>query len=149
MRRVCVAQQESPQPLRHVVRVGDELPLWAGASSKVLLIGAPEPLLVRVARSSPYGEAHVATLRAWIGQAAHDGHAASHGEREPGLSAVAVPINGPITGFAGGGTRATVAALTLSGPTVRFTGDRVREFAADLREAAERMSERGFDHPLT
>ena len=35
--RVCVAQQESPQPLRHVVRVGDELPLWAGASSKILL----------------------------------------------------------------------------------------------------------------
>ncbi|GAA2214006.1 IclR family transcriptional regulator [Nonomuraea monospora] len=138
--RVCIAQQESPQPLRHVVRVGDELPLWAGASSKVLLIEAPERLLVRVARSSPYGEAHVPTLRAWIGQAAHDGYAASHGEREPGLSAVAVPVargTGP------------VAALTLSGPTVRFTAERVREFAADLREAAKRMSERGFDHPLT
>jgi DNA-binding IclR family transcriptional regulator len=141
VRRICIAQQESPQPLRHVVRVGDELPLWAGASSKVLLIQAPERLLVRVARSSPYGEAHVATLRAWIGQAARDGYAASHGEREPGLSAVAVPVNG--------GPRASAAALTLSGPTVRFTEDRVRKFAADLREAAERMSERGFDHPLT
>jgi DNA-binding IclR family transcriptional regulator len=42
-----------------------------------------------------------------------------------------------------------VAALTLSGPTVRFTEDRVEEFTADLREAAKRMSERGFDHPLT
>ncbi|MGR6917503.1 helix-turn-helix domain-containing protein [[Actinomadura] parvosata] len=40
-------------------------------------------------------------------------------------------------------------AFTLSGPTVRFGADRVREFAADLREAAERMSRRGFDHPLT
>nr|SBO97822.1 Transcriptional regulator, IclR family [Nonomuraea gerenzanensis] len=141
VRRICIAQQESPQPLRHVVRVGDELPLWAGASSKVLLIGAPERLLERVARSSPYGEAHVVTLRAWAGQAAHDGYAASHGEREPGLSAVAVPV--------ATGLRAPVAALTLSGPTVRFTADRVGEFAADLREAAKRMSERGFDHPLT
>ncbi|GAA3591213.1 IclR family transcriptional regulator [Nonomuraea rosea] len=141
MHRICIAQQESPQPLRHVVRVGDELPLWAGASSKVLLKDAPDRLLARVARSSPHGETHVATLREWIEQAARDGYAVSHGEREPGLSAVAVPITG--------GTRATVAALTLSGPTVRFTEDRVQAFAADLREAAKRMSERGFDHPLT
>jgi DNA-binding IclR family transcriptional regulator len=141
LHRICIAQQESPQPLRHVVRVGDELPLWAGASSKVLLKDAPDRLLARVARSSPHGETHVATLREWIEQAARDGYAVSHGEREPGLSAVAVPITG--------GTRATVAALTLSGPTVRFTEDRVQAFAADLREAAKRMSERGFDHPLT
>lgn len=51
--RVCVAQQESPQPLRHVVRVGDELPLWGGASSKVLLRDASPALLKRIARSSP------------------------------------------------------------------------------------------------
>ncbi|MER6005012.1 IclR family transcriptional regulator [Nonomuraea angiospora] len=138
--RVCIAQQESPQPLRHVVRVGDELPLWAGASSKILLKDAPERLLSRVARSSPYGESHTATLREWIDQAARDGYAASHGEREPGLSAVAVPVTS--------GSGATVAALTLSGPTVRFGDDRVAEFAADLREVAKRMSERGFDHPL-
>ncbi|MEV0387925.1 IclR family transcriptional regulator [Nonomuraea sp. NPDC050643] len=141
MRRICIAQQESPQPLRHVVRVGDELPLWAGASSKVLLRDAPERLLLRVARASPHGAAHVATLRAWIDEAARDGFAASHGEREPGLSAVAVPVMGC--------SGAALAALTLSGPTVRFTEDRVEEFAADLREAAKRMSERGFDHPLT
>ena len=39
--RVCVAQQESPRALRHVVQVGDEFPLWAGATSKVLLSDAP------------------------------------------------------------------------------------------------------------
>ncbi|MEO3797514.1 IclR family transcriptional regulator [Nonomuraea sp. B10E15] len=139
--RICIAQQESPQPLRHVVRVGDELPLWAGASSKILLKDASERLLQRVARSSPDGAAHLATLRSWIDEAAHAGYAVSHGEREPGLSAVAVPVTG--------GSRATVAALTLSGPTVRFTEERVGIFAADLREAAKRMSERGFDHPLT
>ncbi|SEG87987.1 DNA-binding transcriptional regulator, IclR family [Nonomuraea solani] len=139
--RVCIAQQESPQPLRHVVRVGDELPLWAGASSKILLRDAPAKLLTRIARSSPHGEGHVATLREWADQAARDGYAASHGEREPGLSAVAVPVLG--------GSQATVAALSLSGPTVRFGADRVAEFAADLRDVAKRMSERGFDHPLT
>lgn len=138
--RVCVAQQESPLPLRHVVRVGDELPLWGGASAKVLLKDAPEALLLRVARSSPHGREHLEELRRSVEQAAADGYAVSHGEREAGTSAVAVPVSG--------GSGAVVAALTLSGPSVRFTGDRVQEFAADLREVAKRMAERGFDHPL-
>jgi len=138
--RVCVAQQESPRALRHVVHVGDELPLWAGAASKVLLREAPGTLLRRVAAGSPYGEGHVERLRAWAAEAADRGWAASHGEREEGLSAVAVPV----TGRSG----AVVAALSLSGPTVRFPGDVVTQYAADLREVARQMSERGFDHPL-
>lgn len=139
--RVCVAQQESPQPLRHVVHVGDELPLWAGASSKVLLRDAPEALLRRVALGSPYGEGHVQRLREWITEAAHQGWAVSHGEREDGLSAVAVPVLGR------SGT--VVASLSLSGPTVRFPDELVTRFADDLREVARQMSERGFDHPLS
>lgn len=138
--RICVAQQESPQPLRHVVQVGDELPLWAGASAKVLLRGAPPGLLTRVARSSPFGESHVATLRTWIEDAVHAGFAASEGEREPGLSAVAVPIPSR--------SSAVAAALTLSGPSIRFTESRIAEFVDDLQQAAARIAERGFDHPL-
>ena len=138
--RVCVAQQESPRPLRHVVQVGDELPLWAGASAKILLSDAPDALLARIARRSPYGDGHAQTLREQAAEARGDGYAVSHGEREEGLSAVAVPV----TGRSG----AVVAALTLSGPTLRFTPERVTEFVADLKTAAARMSERGFDHPL-
>lgn len=138
--RVCVAQQESPRPLRHVVQVGDELPLWAGASSKILLSDATETFLSRVAHRSPYGDGHLETLRKWTADARRDGFATSHGEREEGLSAVAVPI----TGRSG----AVVAALALSGPTLRFTPERVTEFAADLKSAAAQMSERGFDQLL-
>jgi DNA-binding IclR family transcriptional regulator len=138
--RICVAQQESPRPLRHVVQVGDELPLWGGASSKVLLSDAPETLLARVAHGSPAGDSHLETLRQWAAGVRRDGYAVSHGEREDGISAVAVPV----TGRSG----AVVAALALSGPTLRFTPDRVAEFAADLKLAAARVSERGFDHPL-
>ncbi|MEV6967093.1 IclR family transcriptional regulator [Hamadaea sp. NPDC051192] len=135
--RVCIAQQESPQPLRHVVHVGDELPMWAGATAKVLLRDASPALLARVARSSPYGESHVRRLQEWIDEAAVQGFAVSHGEREDGLSAVAVPIVGR------SGT--IVAALSLSGPTLRFTEPRIVEFVADLKEMAKRMSDRGFE----
>jgi DNA-binding IclR family transcriptional regulator len=139
--RVCIAQQESPQPLRHVVHVGDELPLWAGASSKVLLRHASPGLLARIARSSPYGEGHVRRLREWIDQAAHEGFAVSHGEREDGLTAVAVPILSR--------SGSVVAALSLSGPTMRFPDERVAEFVVDLKEVAKRMADRGFDHPMS
>src|SRR5690606_24361710 len=61
--RVCIAQQESPEPLRHVVHVGAELPMWAGATAKVLLRDASPGLLERIARSSPYGPAHVRRLQ--------------------------------------------------------------------------------------
>lgn len=138
--RVCIAQQESPQPLRHVVHVGDELPLWGGASSKVLLRNASAELLERIARSSPYGPGHARRLREWIDEASTDGYAVSHGERDEGLSAVAVPIVGR------SGT--VVAALSLSGPTVRFTEDRVADFIKDLQAAAAQITERGFEHPL-
>jgi DNA-binding IclR family transcriptional regulator len=138
--RVCVAQQESPQPLRHVVHVGDELPLWAGASSKILLRDADRPLLTRVARSSPYGPDYVKALRAQIDEAAVRGFAFSHGEREAGLSAVAVPVVGR--------TGSVVAALSLSGPTVRFPDERIQEFVGALIEVAGHMTERGFDHPF-
>ncbi|WP_027345002.1 IclR family transcriptional regulator [Hamadaea tsunoensis] len=135
--RVCIAQQESPQPLRHVVHVGDELPMWAGAAAKVLLRDANATLLSRVARSSPYGEQHVRRLQEWIDEAAVQGFAFSHGEREDGLSAVAVPV----VGHSG----SVVAALSLSGPTLRFTDQRIAEFVADLKEMAKRMSDRGFE----
>jgi DNA-binding IclR family transcriptional regulator len=138
--RVCIAQQESPQPLRHVVQVGDELPMWAGASSKVLLRDAEPGFLERIARSSPHGTRHAQVMREWIDEAARRGYGESHGEREAGLSAVAVPILGRSGGV--------VAALALSGPSIRFTADRVTEFAADLRQVAQQMSERGFDRPF-
>jgi DNA-binding IclR family transcriptional regulator len=138
--RVCIAQQESPQPLRHVVQVGDELPLWGGASSKVLLRNASAELLERIAKSSPDGPGRAGQLREWADAAAAQGFAVSHGERDEGLSAVAVPIVGR------SGT--VVASLSLSGPTVRFTDDRVVAFIKDLQAAAAQITERGFEHPL-
>jgi DNA-binding IclR family transcriptional regulator len=138
--RVCIAQQESPQPLRHVVQVGDELPLWGGASSKVLLRNASAELLERIAKSSPDGPGRAGQLREWADTAAVQGFAVSHGERDEGLSAVAVPIVGR------SGT--VVASLSLSGPTVRFTDDRVADFIKDLQAAAAQITERGFEHPL-
>ncbi len=138
--RVCVAQEESPMSLRHVVHVGDELPLWAGASSKVLLRDAPGGLLEQIVRAAPEGAERLSPLRDEIAGAAGDGYGVSHGEREVGLSAVAVPISGQ--------NGEVVASLSYSGPTSRFPQDRIPGLIADLQWAARQLTERGFDHPL-
>jgi len=141
LHRICVAHEESPRPLRHVVDVGDEQPLWAGASSKILLRDASDALLRRVALASPHGEAHVERLRAWAAEAAERGYAVSSSEFDEGLTAVAVPIIGR--------TGKAVASLSLSGPSHRFPYEAVEHFATDLAEAAALLSAQGFDHPLS
>lgn len=138
--RVCIAQEESPMPLRHVVHVGDELPLWVGASSKVLLRDAPTSFLERIVQSAPAGHEQLPVLTDGIANAARDGYGVSHGEREVGLSAVAVPILGRQGDL--------VASLSYSGPTSRFPDDRISDLITDLQWAAKQLTDRGFDHPL-
>ncbi|MFG3292318.1 IclR family transcriptional regulator [Streptomyces sp. NPDC048179] len=139
--RVCVAHEESTHPLRHVVDVGDEQPLWAGASSKVLLRDASAAQLRRVALASPQGEAYTDRLREWVADATRHGYAVSSSEWDEGLTAVAVPV----TGRSG----AVVASLSLSGPSQRFPYEAIERFAAALGEAARLISDQGFSHPLS
>ncbi|GAA3743896.1 DNA-binding IclR family transcriptional regulator [Spinactinospora alkalitolerans] len=135
--RVCVAQQEGPRNLRHVVNVGDELPLWSGAAAKILLIGCDDALLRRVAAASPHGARHAEALRGQVALALRQGHAVSHGERETGASGVAAPVTD-----AEGRVQ---AALALGGPTARFTDAAVAEFATAVTRAARRVSDIGLD----
>ncbi|MBL1117873.1 IclR family transcriptional regulator [Streptomyces sp. 110] len=134
--RVCVAQHEGTQQLRHVVRIGEEMPLWAGASGHVLLIGGSSRTLSRVASAAGRGPDFASVLETRARLAAERGWAVSHGEREDGVSAVAAPV----TDAAG----QVVAAVGLGGPTSRFTDERVESFRPALTEAAKRLSELGF-----
>jgi DNA-binding IclR family transcriptional regulator len=140
VQRVCLAQQQGTQSLRHVVQVGDELPLWAGASGKVLLMNASPSLLARAAAISPEGAGMLERLRVAVDQAGEDGYVVSHGEREIGVSAIAVPL------LTRSGT--VGSALAISGPTVRFTDGRIDEFRKQLERAATQLTGRGFTHPF-
>ncbi|MER6162770.1 IclR family transcriptional regulator [Streptomyces sp. NPDC001868] len=141
LNRVCVAHEESPHPLRHVVDVGDEQPLWAGASSKILLRDVTETQLRRVASASPQGEEYADRLRTGVREATQRGYAVSSSEWDEGLTAVAVPVTSR------SGT--VIASLSLSGPSQRFPYEAVERFAADLTDAAALISAQGFSHPLS
>jgi DNA-binding IclR family transcriptional regulator len=129
---VCVAQQEGPQAIRHVGRVGDELPLWCGAPGRVLLAAADPAVLVRAAAAAPEGEA----LPAEVAAATADGTAVNHGEPEPGASSVAAPVHDA--------DGRVLAALAITGPTTRFTSEEAAAFGPAVATAALRVSRIGF-----
>ncbi|MFJ8002446.1 IclR family transcriptional regulator [Streptomyces sp. NPDC096310] len=129
--RVCVARHEGTLTLRHVVRIGAEMPLWSGAASHVLLSRADRADVAAVASLAPDGDRD-ARLWEHTRKAAEDGMAVSHGEREPGVSGVAAPV------FATSGR--LTAAVALGGPTTRFTDEAVAGLTPALLDTARALT---------
>ncbi|MGS2591516.1 IclR family transcriptional regulator [Streptomyces hebeiensis] len=130
--RVCVARHEGTRTLRHVVRVGAELPLWSGAASHVLLSRSDRADVAAVASRAP-GDDWCEPLWERARKADADGMAVSHGEREPGVSGVAAPV------FAAASGRLT-AAVALGGPTTRFTDEAVAGLTPALLDTARALT---------
>lgn len=130
--RVRIQAVQSEQAIRRVAVVGARLPLYVGASSKVLMAFA-EPSVRQDVMADPawpptidkgkYAE-QLEEIRA-------RGYATSFEEREPGAAAVAAPI----IGRAG----RPVAALAVSGPSNRLTPEVMLQHAPAIMEAAKRM----------
>lgn len=129
-RRVSIGQAEGSWTVRSVVQLGAPLPIHQGASGLVLLAGlsnwrgcVPPEL-----RDDQSLLGRIATVR-------ETGYAVSHGERESGASAVAAPVTRD---------ESLVAALSLSGPTSRFTARMVPHYLDLVRTSAERLSDIGL-----
>ena len=144
-RRVCVEKAESAHDIRHAVELGRPLPLHAGASGKVLLAHRPEAEIAAIvsaglARFTSRTPVDRHVLLRQLAEIRRRGIAVSSDERVEGASAVSAPILD--------GQGEVVAGLTISGPTFRFTPERVRDFSARVREGAQRVSRAlGFQGP--
>ncbi|MFS0840479.1 IclR family transcriptional regulator [Paenibacillus sp. 1P03SA] len=129
--RVRVQAVQSNHAIRRVAPVGARMPLFVGASSKVLLaFGEAE------VQEQAMLEAELAgILREPFLQQLHEtrkaGYATSVEEREPGAAALAAPV------FNRAGK--LVAALAVSGPSNRLTLEAMLEQAPVVMEAARRM----------
>ena len=132
--RVVVAQAESSSTVRSVVPLGVPFPLGTGAASKVLLLDHPELVDEAATRS---GDATTAEqLRADVEACRQRGHQLSHGEREQGASGLSFPVRGRHGDV--------VAALTLGGPTGRFTEERLPTYISATRAAALEVEQLGL-----
>ncbi|QNU25308.1 IclR family transcriptional regulator [Geobacillus zalihae] len=131
--RVCVEQCEGLQALRHMVRIGERLPLWAGAGGKVLLAYQSPAFQERIFAQVPTKE-RLARLAAELEVIRERGVASSVDEREVGSAAVAAPIfniRGEVR-----------ACLSISGPTHRFAPDVLGKFETTVKEGAQAISEK-------
>ncbi len=132
LERVRIQAVQSNHGIRRVAPVGARMPLYVGASSKVLVAFAEPAVLEQLLASAdwPSGLERDA-FRQQLGETRRLGYATSVEEREPGAAAVSAPI------LARGGRLA--AALAVSGPANRLTLEKMQEHAPLITEAARRM----------
>jgi DNA-binding IclR family transcriptional regulator len=115
--------------------VGRTVDYHTTAVGKVLVAyGAAELPPGRLRRTAPATVADRATLEAELEQVRRDAFAAAIDELEPGLTALAAPVHGP--------TGDVIAALSVSGPTLRLPPERIAEIKAVLTTQAAALSAR-------
>jgi len=137
--RVCVERLESTENVRIVARIGRRLPLYAGSAGKVFLAFLPAARRDEILDRT---ELRPLTERTFINRDAllaelqkirQQGYAVSCGEWILEASGVAAPI------FDSAGQ--VCAALTISGPTQRFTLDTITRYANEIQNIAADISQ--------
>lgn len=124
--RVCVERVESTQALRRVINIGDRLVLTRGASGRLLLAYMEKEKKREILERDPYtSEEELDMLRQL-------GYAVSKGEREEGVTSIAAPVFNA--------QNKIITALTISGPSIRFSDEELPERINKLKEYAEKIS---------
>lgn len=132
LERIRIQAVQSNQAIRRVAQVGARLPLYVGASSKVLVAFADRSVMEQVL-ASPTWPANLdkAAFIRQMEEVRELGYATSVEEREVGAAAVAVPVYNR--------SQKLAAALAVSGPANRLTLEKMRDQTAALKEFAARM----------
>lgn len=142
--RVPIEVVEGPATLRPVGQVGVPLPVHCGASAQVLLaeVGPLERAALIEESRRHYGSLPGFDQASWeanLDNVHARGWAASTAEREPGVSAIAAPVQDR--------RGVTVAAVVVSGPSVRMDRHDREALRGAVMTAAARIS-RDYGAPL-
>jgi IclR family KDG regulon transcriptional repressor len=129
--RVRVQAVQSNQAIRRVAPVGARMPLFVGASSKVLLAYADDEIQERVLNTASASNLDRKALVQMLAETRKLGYATSIEEREPGAAAVSAPIFSR--------DNKLMASLAVSGPANRLTQDKMLEHVPLIIAAAHRM----------
>lgn len=137
--RVCFEHIESLRSMQCVMRIGDHLPLWAGAGGRALLAFLGEKVIEREIKKAhkltPTTICEPEALRKELLSVRTLGYSLSFGDREEGIFSVAAPI------FNRKGEIAF--SISVAGPSQRFTEERaiglVPEIQKLCREAAQQI----------
>ncbi|MCW5852688.1 MAG: IclR family transcriptional regulator [Anaerolineae bacterium] len=142
---VCVDKRESRHPIRLYGEVGRRSSLHVGGVPKVLLAYMVEEdpcvleriALPKITPASVTDRTELAQLLASIRQ---DGYVVTLDDLDWGAHSVAAPVRDH--------TGRVVAAVSIAGPSERFTLDRVTQYVALIQRAGEELSARlGYRFP--
>jgi IclR family KDG regulon transcriptional repressor len=130
--RIRIQAVQSNQAIRRVAPIGARLPLYVGASSKVLIAFANPSVQLSIIQDTEWpGYLKSQEYIRQLGETREFGYATSIEEREPGAAAVAAPIYNR--------SNELVAALSVSGPASRLSAEVMKEQANLIIETAKRM----------
>lgn len=132
---VCVRQVESPHEIRLAFRMGQLLPLYAGAGQRVLLAFAPEEVQHAVldmeCRALTPNTPTRSELSGLLARIRADGFTISRGELIPGSVALGMPV------LSGGHA---IAGLCIAGPRNRCTAAWQAQARRELAAAADSIA---------
>ena len=139
---------ESAHPVRVIPRVGVMLPVYCTAAGKVLLASVTDQEQPHYARHgrlkkhAPHTITDRLEFQRHLEMIAAQGYALEDEELDEGVRGVAAPIRDY--------TRSFVGAISVSGPTMRFSDARMQEELVPLvKKAADEISLRlGFSSPV-
>ena len=137
--RICIERIVSPHKLRWVKQVGERMPFFASASGRILLsFMSPEEqdkILNKMSfeQLTPYTTTDPKKFCQELELTKKRGYAISQGERVEGVSCVAAPIFD--------GAEKIIGAITISGPSTRFSKQKIQEYAELLTQTTERISQ--------
>ena len=126
--RVRVQRAEGPLTVRRVVGLGERLPLYLGASGKILLAWCSERDRRQILDQQLPADFRRSALESALDQARQQGWALSQEEREDGVGSVAAPVIDRMGNCVG--------ALAISGPVSRLEGDRVATLSRAVQASA-------------
>jgi len=136
--RLCVERIVSSQQLRWVKKLGERMPFYASASGRVLLsfMTLSERNVIMASmhfeKLTPRTTADPKVFVHELELTKKRGYAVSEGERVEGVSCVAAPIFDA--------TGKIIGAVTISGPTTRFSRQKIQQYAELLLNTTEQIS---------
>ncbi|SDN06855.1 transcriptional regulator, IclR family [Fictibacillus solisalsi] len=128
--RVCVQRFGSKHSVQHIVKVGEQLPLWAGAGGKAILAFQDEDFIERELTSVPGEQGEKLINELAVIRQTHSSY--SFDERGIGVSGAAAPVfnvKGEVK-----------ASIGISGPSIRFTPDIVETYQEMVKDVALEVS---------
>lgn len=144
---IYIEKLDTDHPVRLFTKIGRKAPLYAGASSRIILAFMPElerEEYLEATELQPIASGTItdkAELRQTLERSRHEGYSFSRSELENYTAELSAPIFDH--------TGQIVAALSAAGLEVQFEEERIAELVQDVQQAANEISRRlGCPRPV-